>query len=554
MNRTKRMLKKAAALTTASVMLFSTTSSVLAETYQEVGKSALNQMISDFSSYWDNMLGQQERAMTGSKAKLSLTLEDGGKAILGAVAGGMDFSWLNSLSMDMTASVTEGKEIVNSAILLNDSSLCNMNVYMDMAELTEYFQVPELSETWMKLSLLDSLKTSEEAMSDSFETEEEAQAYQAYMDGYAASMQNVYKILGDMSSVMPDTDTLATLLDRYGNLVIDNLGEAVGTEEVLSVEGVSENCTVYESSIKESNLTDILNSVLKTAKEDQELKGLLEKWDEAGNTDLYTQFQKGVDDLLADLADEDYSEENAEMFLYRVWVNADGKIKGREISIADDTEPYPVVTWKSPSAEGSSALLAELDMGTDSITLTGSGQTEGNVLNGEYVLALDDVKTLIVQAQNVTVNKENPWKGVFEGTYTVTFPQDTSSEEPNPLSAFGLTLYMLTDMDNSEGQIDLTLTSSGAPLVTLSVVSGLAEAGAAAPEAADLESAADINNEEAMAAYTANLNVDAILNNAVAAGMPEELITAIIQSMTASASEEGAEEVQPETEAADAAA
>lgn len=554
MNRTKRMLKKAAALTTASVMLFSTTSSVLAETYQEVEKSALNQIIADFSSYWDNMLSQQEKAMTGSKAKLSLTLEDGGKAILGAVAGGMDFSWLNSLSMDMTASVTEGKEIVNSAILLNDSSLCNMNVYMDLAELTEYFQVPELSETWMKLSLLDSLKTSEEAMSDSLESEEEAQAYQDYMDGYAASLQNVYKILGDMSSVMPDTDTLATLLDRYGNLVIDNLGEAVGTEEVLSVEGVSENCTVYESSIKESNLTDILNSVLKTAKEDQELKGLLEKWDEAGNTDLYTQFQKGVDDLLADLADEDYSEENSEMFLYRVWVNAEGKIKGREISIADDTEPYPVLTWKSPSAEGSSALLAELDMGTDSITLTGSGQTENNILNGEYVLALDDVKTIIVQAQNVTVNKENPWKGVFEGTYTVTIPQDTSSEETNPLSAFGLTLYMLTDMDNYEGQIDLTLTSSGAPLVTLSVNSGLAEAGAAAPEAAELEAAADINNEEAMATYTANLNIDAILNNAVAAGMPEELITAIIQSMTAPASEEGAEEIQPETEAADAAA
>ena len=132
--------------------------------------------------------------------------------------------------------------------------------------------------------------------------------------------------------------------------------------------------------------------------------------------------------------------------------------------------------------------------------------------------------------------------------------RDTSSEEPNPLSAFGLTLYMLTDMDNYEGQIDLTLTSSGAPLVTLSVNSGLAEAGAAAPEAAELEAAADINNEEAMAAYTANLNIDAILNNVVAAGMPEELITAIIQSMTAPASEEGAEEIQPETETVEAAA
>ena len=59
----------------------------------------------------------------------------------------MDFSWLNTLTMDMTAAVTEGKEIVNGEILLNDSPLCNMNMYMDLNELVEYLQIPELSET-----------------------------------------------------------------------------------------------------------------------------------------------------------------------------------------------------------------------------------------------------------------------------------------------------------------------------------------------------------------------------------------------------------------------
>lgn len=558
MNRTK-MLKKTAALTVASTMLFSTSSSVLAASYQEAEKAALTQAVKGFSSYWDTVLSQQERALAGSKANMTLTLEDGGKALISAVSGGMDFSWLNSLSMDMAVSMAEGKEMMNAEVLLNDSSLCSMNMYMDMAELIEYMQIPELSEAWLKIPLLASMEMSEEAMADSFESEEEAQAYQQYMEEYEASLQNLYKVLGDMTSVYPDTETLTTLMERYGNLVIDNLSEATSTEEALSVEGVSEDCTVYETSIKESNLTDIMNGVLKTAKEDQELKGLLEKWDEIGNTDLYDQLQKGADDLLAELEGEDYSEENSEMFLYRVWVNADGKIKGREISIADDVEPYPIFTWKSPSADGNSALLAELDLGTESITLTGSGQTTDNLLNGEYVLAINDIKTIAVQAQNVTVNKENPWKGVFEGTYNLSFLQDTASEEQNPLAAFGLTLYVLSDMDNYESQIDLTVTGSGAALVTLSVTSGFAEASVEAPDAAALESAIDISNEEAGAAYTANLDVNTILNNAVAAGMPEELVTAIVQSMMASgedtASEEGnTEEMLPETETADAAA
>lgn len=44
MNRTK-MLKKAAALTVASTVLFSTSSSVLAASYQEVEKAALTQAV-----------------------------------------------------------------------------------------------------------------------------------------------------------------------------------------------------------------------------------------------------------------------------------------------------------------------------------------------------------------------------------------------------------------------------------------------------------------------------------------------------------------------------
>ena len=74
------MLKKAAALTVASTVLFSTSSSVLAASYQEVEKAALTQAVKGFSSYWDTVLSQQEKALAGSKANMSLTLEDGGKA------------------------------------------------------------------------------------------------------------------------------------------------------------------------------------------------------------------------------------------------------------------------------------------------------------------------------------------------------------------------------------------------------------------------------------------------------------------------------------------
>lgn len=289
MNRTSKRLKKLTAAATASVMLLSGTSSVFAATYQEAEKAALSRFVEEFSKYWDTMVPEQKKAMAGSKGVLTLTLEDSGKTLLSAASGGMDFSWLNTLTMDMTATISEGKETANATVLLNDAPLCNMNLYMDMADLTEYLQIPELSETWMKIPLLASLEMSEEEMAQAFETEEEAQHYAEYMEEYAASLRKLYRILGDMTTVLPDTATLAALLDRYGNILIDQTPEGTAIEEALSVEGISEDCTAYETIITEADFLNMVKNILTTAKEDQELKGLLDQWSEIGGEDLNAQ-------------------------------------------------------------------------------------------------------------------------------------------------------------------------------------------------------------------------------------------------------------------------
>lgn len=113
-------------------------------------------------------------------------------------------------------------------------------------------------------------------------SEEDIAAYQAYMEEYQASIETYLKIVSDMTTVLPDTKTLSTLLDRYGNILIENFGDETVTEEALSVEGVSEDCTVYEEILTEQEVLSILREVLTTAKEDQELKGLLDMWSEAG--------------------------------------------------------------------------------------------------------------------------------------------------------------------------------------------------------------------------------------------------------------------------------
>lgn len=524
MKRTRTIFRKITAAAAASTLLLSGSSTALAASYQEAEKAALSQFIKGFSSYWDIVMEDQEKAMAGTKAIMTLKLEDGGKTLLSAASGGMDFSWLNTLTMDMTAAVTEGKEIVNGEILLNDSPLCNMNMYMDLNELVEYLQIPELSETWMKMPLLDSLEISEEELAQTFESEEEIQAYLEYMEAYKASMKNNFKVLSDLTTFLPDTATVSTLLDRYGNIIIDSVAEGGSSEETISVEGISEDCTVYESQITEAGVLSMMENILTAAKEDQELKGLLDKWSETSGEDLNAQLQANADALLADLTGEG---SDTAIVTSKVWVNADGKIVGREISAEDETGSIPVFTWKNPSADGNSALLLEIGAEEETMTFTGTGQSAEGLLNGEYVFAVNGVKMLGVRAENLETHPKVP--GYYNGRIGVSVLDAGTEEAPNPLAAFGLDINVVSDAEAKTNQIDLTVTNSGAALVTLSVNGGYADASVSAPEQAVLDASFDITEEESELSYIQGMDWTAILDNASAAGVPAELVGAFDQ-------------------------
>ena len=537
MNRTRKIMKKLTAAAAASALVLSGTSQVFAASYKETEKAALDKLVAGFSAYWDAVMAQYEKGQeTGFNAKMKLTVEETGKAVLGAMVG-MDFSWLNTVTMDMTEIIKDGKEAINADILLNDAPVGTMNICMDLANMTEYFQIPELSQNYMAIPLIPSM---EETIADETGamSEEDIAAYQAYMEEYQASIETYLKIVSDMTTVLPDTKTLSTLLDRYGNILIENFGDETVTEEALSVEGVSEDCTVYEEILTEQEVLSILREVLTTAKEDQELKGLLDMWSEAGGgEDLYAQLVAGADSALADLPEEGSEEINPEaaMFNSKIWTNAEGKIVGREFGFTDETgtESYPLISWKNPSADGNSALYFELWLDTSSITLTGSGQSGDQGLTGEYLLAFDGVKTVGIGVNNLKSDTEAP--GYMNGSFNFSLLDTGTEEEPNPLAAFGLTANIISDAAAQTSQVDFSLTSSGAPVVTLSVTGGYEASGESVemPDQAVLDAALSVESEEDMTAFAEGLDWTTVLTNLGAAGVPEELINQLQMMLTA---------------------
>lgn len=506
MNRTRKLLKKVIAVAAASSLIAAGGSTVMAAgSYQEAETAAYDKFVSGVASSWEEYLASYQTAQKGSNAKITLDVEDTGRALLGAMTGGMDFSWLQSISLDTNTSLQQGLEALTAAVLLNDSKLCDLNIYMDFAKMAEYIQIPDISEGY----LVAPMESSDVSISDD-------------------SMKLYFNLLSDLSSVLPDKDTLSTLLERYGQLVISNMEDGASTDETVSVEGISEDCTVYEGQLSEASTVKMLKDIAKTAKDDKEIKSLFDSWTEAGiaTDDQYQEFQTAVDDLLSDFADE--GADDSTLIYSRIWVNDEDKVVGREIGTVDGTETTPVFTWKAPSADGSSALLLEVQADGSSLTLTGSGTSSEGLLTGDYIFAMDGTETMDIHVADLETKPEKT--GYYNGKFTLTFPavdtESTDSEDTttNPLAGLAVEVNLTSDITTETSQIDLTLTTSGAALATLSISGGYGEG----PETKDGDSltpAYSVDDENDAVEYMKTINWDTLAANATAAGVPEELVS-----------------------------
>lgn len=506
MNRTRKLLKKVIAVAAASSLIAAGGSTVMAAgSYQEAETAAYDKFVSGVASSWEEYLASYQTAQKGSNAKITLNVEDTGRALLGAMTGGMDFSWLQSISLDTNTSLQQGLEALTAAVLLNDSKLCDLNIYMDFAKMAEYIQIPDISEGY----LVAPMESSDVSISDD-------------------SMKLYFNLLSDLSSVLPDKDTLSTLLERYGQLVISNMEDGASTDETVSVEGISEDCTVYEGQLSEASTVKMLKDIAKTAKDDKEIKSLFDSWTEAGiaTDDQYQEFQTAVDDLLSDFADE--GADDSTLIYSRIWVNNEDKVVGREIGTVDGAETTPVFTWKAPSADGSSALLLEVQADGSSLTLTGSGTSSEGLLTGDYIFAMDGTETMDIHVADLETKPEKT--GYYNGKFTLTFPaidtESTGSEDTttNPLAGLAVEVNLTSDITTETSQIDLTLTTSGAALATLSISGGYGEG----PETKDGDSltpAYSVDDENDAVEYMKTINWDTLAANATAAGVPEELVS-----------------------------
>ena len=491
-----------------------------ADSYKETEKAAFAKAIQEMGADYAQDLAQIGDGAVKGNAEIKLSLDDGGKAILGMLTP-VDISWLEDASMDTKVNLNEGTMIETMDVKVNGTKICTIEYYFDTENSEVYMRIPELNEGYIKMNMEQMTQEAEAEM----EEEGMDSSFSTSMD-LADAMNSYFSTLDNL----PEADALTSILTRYSDIIFDNVtdGENPGTQSSAAGD-VSQELTVLEGHVTQAEAQPMFQQILDTAKTDEELKGLIESWTEAMNDPEYSYdtFLQAIEDLEKDL-DGEIDESDTSGFVLRAWVDDNGEVVGREV-LADDGEQEESLFRYLCTTDGDQRGFS-FTMGSDedSVGLYGSGTLSGDVLSGTYTFTSGGEDAAVIEVADYdTKAVEN---GIWKGTYTIS-GAPIEDEDGNSYDPFGgMQLIFTTDgKDENNMEWNLTLAANGVSLGALSITGGNEGEDLEAVDFASLTDVYDFSNDADVEKFGEDVNMDTITANLTSAGMPDGWLESVMK-------------------------
>lgn len=500
-----------------------------ADSYKETEKAAFAKAIQEMGADYAQDLAQIGDGAVKGNAEIKLSLDDGGKAILGMLTP-VDISWLEDASMDTKVNLNEGTMIETMDVKVNGTKICTIEYYFDTENSEVYMRIPELNEGYIKMNMEQMTQEAESEM----EEEGMDSSFSTSMD-LADAMNSYFSTLDNL----PEADALTSILTRYSDIIFDNVtdGENPGTQSSAAGD-VSQELTVLEGHVTQAEAQPMFQQILDTAKTDEELKGLIESWTEAMNDPEYSYdtFLQAIEDLEKDL-DGEIDESDTSGFVLRAWVDDNGEVVGREVLADDGEQEESLFSYLCTTDGDQRGFSFTMGSDEDSVGLYGSGTLSGDVLSGTYTFTSGGEDAVVIEVADYdTKAVEN---GIWKGTYTIS-GAPIEDEDGNSYDPFGgMQLIFTTDgKDENNMEWNLTLAANGVSLGALSITGGNEGEDLEAVDFASLTDVYDFSNDADVEKFGEDVNMHTITANLTSAGMPDGWLESVMEAASGSGAEE----------------
>ena len=540
----RHLIRKSAAVFTAAALgLSAAPVSVWAENdYKTQAKDSLAGFAKGYFENYEKALGKlaENSDAFGMKMDVGLSIDPSVSPMLSGLAG-MDMSWLSKLSIILDEKFQGTTLGVKYDVRLNDTEICPFNVYMDTATGGGYLNFPTILDGYLYMDPETLSEEMENPQTEAFPSE----AFSTFTENFSMS---------EYVNSLPPAKDLAEIVNRYGAILIDKADETETAEESLYAYGAEQNCTRYTGYYLPSTINNMGKDLAAAAKEDTQLKELLDTL-----TSFSPSGENFYDSLIAALESsggDDVPSDEEGFLAFSVWKDESGRTAGFETAIFGGTDPQTgeesVVSfaYQNPKQDNNSGLSISFSDGINYMDFQGSGTITDGKLDGMYTLHYNNSILLYV---NVTgYDTEAAKSGSIIGKYDFKAADGLTGmmdeETAALLSQFSLSVDVNASTDNQAYSINLI--SNDVALATLDLKL-TTSSDMEIPDFSTLENVYDMNDETAMNGVEATLNLEPVLNNLLTAGMPEELLMALLygDATEDSYTEEPGTELPSETEA-----
>jgi len=490
-------------------------------------------------------------------ADMSLTLTPGVGAIALVQGFGLDLSWLQNVAINMTESIVDPEISGDAKILVNGSEIACMEELYDLSTQDILYRIPELSDQSLAMNMNDVIAMTEASL-------EQAQAGgvegidQASLEQLQSSLPLLQLItqihsIKDIQALLPAPEVLASISQRYLNVLFNNITDVSSEESTVSVDTLSVPATAYTATMGGAELISFVKEAVDTLKDDQEVLPMIQAL-LAGSEDMsyddFIQELESTSQMFAEMGPEDMNMEDAPTLDMIIWVDAEGNIVGEHQSMISDGETMEM-SFLAPS-DGENCALAldyimpesmSADSGVSEITLAGKGTVADKAVTGDYILTVNGTDLAQIHADNVVCDPEAQ---TYSGALTASFiaPENSEDYTAAMLSQFAAAINY--NMTKEAFDCALTVSMSGMEIATLSLTGAETDAVKTFTKE-EFEPAISLTDDAAMNEFVSSIDPTVYLTNLQNAGMPAEFIEQITNLMGG-----GAEAAAPAAEAAPA--
>lgn len=471
------------------------------EYLQKLGENNLGAAIDSVGEVYKEILGALGNGAAtnqngGAKVNMTLSLGDPLMDLLEqAIFAGeapVDISFLQEINLDMDVGMKGQMQAIQMALGLKGQHIITANLLMNMADSVMHIGLPELNDQWLKID-----------------------AGETVPNGITGGMSST-AMLAELAKALPDTDMLTKVLDRYLALVLAELDNVDQSTDTLELKGLEQKCTVLTLKIYEKDAMDIVKAVLKAAKDDADLKKIIEDVAKAaeemagqdiGAEDAYTDFKEGITDLLADLEEE--TEFDTESFIQlNTYVDKNHNVIGMKLFMPDYGERGTVYYYCITEGDKFAVEFAVPSdyREEDDFKFSGTGLKKDGKTSGTYSVSVEGMEILTAKVEDLTEKT---------GTITLTPYKDFVKD------VFGESLEMFEDpslrIKLSEDGIELSALSANKLLLGIA----LKTAESNGPNLSTPSNSVDATNSSAMEKWAEKIVLDKVMDNLKKVGADE---------------------------------